>query len=397
MNIRWDYRFGTFPAETARRAELETLVEAWWMAFRERASDLNELFGKRSEWDLPAWMVETLGAIDPALMWEFGPAMNTKGHRLVITPESRRDLRPLVRHIIGVAPEMEGWEFYDHRLAESLDMARLAVEARCGRPCQLTEVAVSLAEGNRVDLRFSGPDVRGNEGAAENEAFVLAETLLGEETLDCWIGEISVHPRPKRGFLSLVGKGRPEPDSVPLEQMKRQVDDAIGSVIRTLTDRATESETGSWSLLELKPERKDDYPQQADLFVAKTPSLDLWRATRADGFYDKRFSRHGETFCYLKLDGSAGLDEEKFADKGEIEDAMDALLRPAGWGCQIGGGTGLKYSYVEMALKNCAKALPAVRQRLADGNVPKRSWILFHNCEREIEWIGVYDDSPAPP
>jgi hypothetical protein len=397
MNVRWDYDFGTLTEEAARRAELESLVDAWWTAFRKRANDLSDLFGKRSEWDLPAWMAETLRAIDPALMWEFGPAVKSEGHRLVITPESRRDLRPLVRHILRVAPEIEGWEFYDHRLAESLEMARLTVEARCASPCQLTEVAVTVSEDNRIALRFSGPDVRNNDSGAEGEAFVLAETLLGEEVLDCWIGEISVHPRPKRGFLRLVGKGQPEPNSVPMEQLKRRVDAAIDSVLETLTDKSTESETATWSLLELKPEDKDDYPQQADLFVAKTPNLDLWRATRADGFRDKRFSRHGETFCYLKLDGSAGLDEEKFADKGELEDAIDALLRPAGWGCQIGGGTGLKYSYIEMALTDCAKALPAIRQRMAEGNIPKRSWILFHDCERATEWIGVYDDSPAPP
>jgi len=32
-------------------------------------------------------------------MWEFGPAVNKEGHRLVITPESAHHLRPLVNRI----------------------------------------------------------------------------------------------------------------------------------------------------------------------------------------------------------------------------------------------------------------------------------------------------------
>lgn len=397
MTIRWEYQLGERPGETERRLDLEALVAAWWSAFERKSGALVDHFEGRTQWDLPQWMSETLNAIDAELMWEFGPALETKGHRLVITPEARRDLRPLVRYILSRAPRLEGWEFYAHRLPESLKMARQTVEARCGKSSALSEVAVSLGEHHAIALRFSGPAVHRDEDFAQREAFVLTETLLGEELLNRWIGEISVHPRPKRGFLQLLGRARPEPESRPLETLQAKVAELILGVQGGLRDIVTASEADPWTLLELEPEKQDDYPWQQDLFVAKTPNLELWRATRADGFYDERFGRSGETFCYLKLDGSQGLDKEKFADKSEIEDALDALLKPAGWGCQIGGGTGLRYSYVELALKHRESALPAVRDLLARGNVPRRSWILFHNCELEHEWVGVYDDSPPPP
>ena len=44
-------------------------------------------------------MEDTLQAIHPSLMWEYGNAVRGPGHRLVITPESRRFLRPMVRTI----------------------------------------------------------------------------------------------------------------------------------------------------------------------------------------------------------------------------------------------------------------------------------------------------------
>ena len=397
MTPRWDYGFGLHAEEVNRRRELESLVAAWWSAFRERSGALDDLFARRSRWDLPGWMSETLQAIDPELMWEFGRALKTKGHRLVITPEARQDLRPLVRHILREAPVIDGWEFYAHRVPESLEMARQTVEARCKYSSELSEVAVTLGNHNLIDLRFSGPSVSRDEKLARHEAFVLAETLLGEELLDSWIGEISAHPRPKRGFLRLIGKSSAEPESVPLAAMKERVDDLIDSVRKGLPDIVAQSEGDEWSLLELKPEQQKDYPAQLDLFVTKTPNVGLWRATRADGFYDVRFSRLDDKFCYVKLDGSEGIDEEKFADKSEIEDALDDLLKPPGWGCQIGGGTGWRYSYIELALRNCERALPAIRTLLANGNVPRRSWILFHNCDQSTEWVGVYDDSPPPP
>lgn len=394
---RWDYQIGVAEDEATERRELESKVAGWWSAFSDKRHEIDDLFNRRAKWDLPEWMAETLQSIDDELMWEFGGAIRTEGHRLVITPEVRRDLRPLVRYVLRQAPQLEGWEFYAHRLPEPLDMARETVEARCGRPSELREVAISVGDHNRIDLRFSGPSVEQDEDFARSEAFVLTETLLGEEVLDCWIGEISVHARPKRGFLRLMARPRPEPDSVPLEEMREKVELAIASIRAGLVDVVTASERDRWALLKMKPEKRDDYPGQSDLFVTKTPSVPLWQATRADGFYDARFGGLGEKFAYVKLDGSEGLDEEKFAAKSEIEDALDELLKPAGWGCQIGGGTGWRYSYIELALKDCGSALPAIREMLAAGNVPRRSWILFHNCEQETEWIGIYDDSPPPP
>ena len=111
----------------------------------------------------------------------------------------------------------------------------------------------------------------------------------------------------------------------------------------------------------------------------------------------RSFSRCGETFCYIKIDGSEGLDEEKFADKAQIEDALDEVLRPDRLGCQIGGGSGLRYSYIDLALADLERGIDVVRKRLQKGNVPRRSWIQFFDADLAAEWVGIYDDSPPPP
>jgi hypothetical protein len=150
--------------------------------------------------------------------------------------------------------------------------------------------------------------------------------------------------------------------------------------------------------VQLQPEQSDDSVEQRDLFVGKSPNLALWKATHSGGrFSPERSSRCGELFCYVKLDGSQGLDDEGFGDKSEIEDALDAELMPARLGCQIGGGTGLRYSYIDLALTDVDQGIQAVRRRLQAGKVPNRSWIQFFDSDLAAEWVGVYDDSPPPP
>jgi hypothetical protein len=43
------------------------------------------------------------------------------------------------------------------------------------------------------------------------------------------------------------------------------------------------------------------------------------------------------------------------------------------------------------------RAIPVIRDVLRAGRVPKRSWLQFFDDDLAEEWIGVWDDSPAPP
>ncbi len=228
-------------------------------------------------------MERELNTISQDLMWEYGPAVSGNGHRLVITPEAKMHLRPMVQTLIERARKLPGWEFYSYRLAEDAKMAEQTVSAR------------------------AGGDISGT----------LAKAMIGQHN------RISV---------------------------------AIGT------------------------------------------NEGRWRAFHQDNrFYSERYSRHGEIFCYLKLDGSGGLDEEKFPDRASIEDALNETLIPKCVGCVIGGGTGLLYSYIDLALADVDAAVPLILSRLRAGNINRRTWLLFFDACLGDEWIGVYDDSPVPP
>ena len=390
--MRWIY--AKTPEELAHRREKIALARAWWKEFEKRADDLNQLFAGKQDWDLPKWIAETLQRIDCGLMWEFGPAINGPGHRLVITPESESELRPLVCSILENAPDIPGWEFYGHRLPEPPVTALAMVKARQGAAITGWR-CVACSSGAKIDLYYL-PSEQINDGALfDGYAFVLTESLLGEAVLDQWIGVICAISE-----VDLHKETRGEGEIVELAEFKAHVDKLIEARRDSLPDKPLVVEVNDEAqgrVYQYKPEKADDYDQQEDLLTGIGIVDGLASAVRRPGFYSSSFSRRGEVFCYLKTDGSDIAPEDSFEDRASIEDAIDAAIRPEFLGCVIGGGTGLRYSYVELALTDVEQAAERINNALRDGGISRRSWLLFHDCELCAEWIGVYDDSPPPP
>jgi hypothetical protein len=409
--MRWLYFDSSNPGEAAAHAAVVHKIDQWWNAFAAKTEDLDDLFASRSQWDLPDWMHQHLNAISPHLMWEYGPAVTGEGHRLVITPESERHLRPMVQTVLERAPKLAGWEFYAYRLPEDVEEASRMVEARTRGDLSGTLATAMIGEHHRINLCYHSPDTSGpdDQQAFEN-AFVATETLLGEEALDKWVGAITVESlRKPAGIGKLLRRNRRAgPGLLALDRLKPTVDALVAAIqdqlpdvpLYTLHSDDDSADSGNrWAVFELKPAQQDDYPHRDDLLVAVTGNVHVWRAFHEDNsFYSERFSRHGESFCYLKIDGSEGLDEDGgFSDRGSIEDAGNEVLIPARAGCVIGGGTGLRYSYIDLALTDVDAAIPLITRRLRPGKIARRTWLLFFDAPLAHEWIGMYGDTPAPP
>jgi hypothetical protein len=408
--MRWRIIDPNNQAEQAERAKIVARIDAWWAQFQKATGHLDALFSKKpgsafkNSDDLVRWMDKYLHGIDPALMWEYGQAVHTKGHRLVITPESAHHLRPLVKTILKRAPQISGWEFYPHRLPEDAAATHQAVEARTGVDSSDYQVRIARGDDNRIDIAYFSPSISSPEDEnASKAAFVATETLLGEELLDKWVGAIEVGPLKKPSAIgSLFGKKAVDVKHlIPLDRMK----DTFDAVVHSVRDQLPAEpqwktiENAEWGSVSLEPAEQDDYPERQDLIAAVTGHRAMWMpAHKGILFFSDRYSRCGETFCYVKIDGANGLgDDCPFADRGEMEDAIDEALKPEKLGCTIGGGTGIRYSYIDLALVDLGRGLQAIRKRLRSGRIPKRSWIQFFDSDFAAEWVGIYDDSPASP
>jgi hypothetical protein len=393
------------PANTGEAAEREVIIRkivAWWKTFQAKTDDLSALFSGNSKWDLPDWMHRHFSAIHPRMMWEYGPALEGDGHRLVMTPEAAYHLRPLARAIRKLAPVIPGWEFYEFRLPESLELTEHAVQGRVGCSVSDFKVKVSRGELNRIDLEYSSPSLTiKDEQTGFNAAFVATETLLGERLLNEWIGGIDFKPGKVGGLKGMFSSTKDLSHFLGLDRLKDTVDALVGSIV----DQNPPQPHFEWAceetpctLWELKPEEAEDYLRQDDLLVGRSVHPTMWMSAHSETFFSsRRFSQCGELFCYVKIDGAEGLGDGGFADKSEIEDALDASLKPEKLGCTIGGGTGLRYSYIDLALTDTMKGIQVVRRSLQAGKVPKRSWVQFFDSDWRDEWVGIYSDSPAPP
>jgi hypothetical protein len=114
-------------------------------------------------------------------------------------------------------------------------------------------------------------------------------------------------------------------------------------------------------------------------------------------FDSRRYSRVGETFCFLKFDGEGRKIASRMDERKEVEKSVGKALVDAELGCVVGTGTGKKYSYLDLALTDVAASLPIIRERMRDCGVATRSWLLFHDAHLSDEWVGIHEGTPPPP
>jgi len=387
--MRWKfYTSGERPEEDAQRAVIVGRIDAWWEAFAAKAEELDRMFTGSSEWDLAAWMGKTLQRIDARLMWEFGPG-NSNGHRLVITPEADHHLRPLVDEILKRAPTLPEWSFFAHRRAEGVEQMSLAIKSRTGVEPAFTGVGLAPGECNRIDLAFQFPRsfLEDHRDLAHTQAFLAAESLLGEDLSTDWVGVLEaaaevVQPLPsaalRRAFIMLGAEQRSRIPAQPY------------------LDRL---ESLAWTEIDLKPRKQEDYLLRYDLGAAVTCAPELWRNAHSDQlFWSGRFSRSGETFCYLKIDRGDPLRRSAVGKRIKLEDELNKALRPDRLGCVIGGGSGRRYNYIDLALVDVRAAANAICDVLRQAGLKtRRAWLLFFDTTLSAEWIGMWPDSPSPP
>ena len=320
-------------------------MRRWWQTFIESAAGVDKHFSKRAEFDLRALM-NVLNEVDPHLMWEFGPAITKQGHRLCITPESRPELRPMLNVLLDCAPRLDRWEFYPYRLRDTPETDPIIIDGRTKISRDGVTASAARGRGNRVDVRYFLPEsAMADDRAAQSFAFYSTERLLGEETLDVWIG----------GIAAIAETAPPQAGSMcmPLTRLTPMVQ----SVIQSITDQLPafprfahqephdpQYPQGGVFKLPPPPERVD-YPGWSDLMFATSREVPLWQACHAKAaFYSRRFSKHGEEFCYLKIDRSQNPDLATVAERAKIEDTLTHRLTEAQLGCAAGGGTGKVYS-----------------------------------------------------
>ncbi|HVW37763.1 MAG TPA: hypothetical protein VHB99_10680 [Pirellulales bacterium] len=260
---------------------------------------------------------------------------------------------------------------------------------RFGGKLQKVRAAVRPGYFNLVDLRFFVPSWDLEQTPFLGAVSRAMESVLGKKTFARWIGDVDAQPLAANDS-GLLG----------LEELPAAVCQMIEDAQAAMPERPWHEleRADGWLPVEYEPDEAADYADQCDLVAGISVVPWMWQnALSAIPFDSARHSRCGERFCYLKMDCTSGWHYAKFADREEIEQALDASLRSGRLGSVVGGGAGLRYSYIELALANVAQAWREIREILLEGRLPKRTWLLFHDAALSARRLGLYDDTPAPP
>lgn len=418
--MRWLFLEPERRSDVARRERYVRLIDRWWRVFADESKSLiasidspeAQLFAERIQ--------ERLAQIDSRLCWEIGPGAAGKPHRLVITPETDMELRPLTQTLLERAPELPAWEFYSHRLAESAEMLPHTLEHRVGRVPRDLKAFVEVAGPRKLSVRFVSADFSDTEDdePAETDcaaAFVAAETLLGEEFVDQWIAFVGVEPAdPSDGSTFEILFGRPMPqEGLAPEELR----EACWKAAQALRDKSPEEpffrRTASlvWNDVDVPadghalaalfaPDEAEECaePIEAlDLVAARTLDLELWKAFQQPLFFSASWSRAGETFGRLKLSASAPGRE---LELDRLARDLDSALKAESLGCVISVGAGERFGYLDVALVNLPTATRRIqawgREKFANSCIGVDSWLLFHDAYLSGEWIGLAETSAAP-
>jgi len=385
--VRWIFWDPSDPEEAREHARIDAAIDAWWCWFASRIPEI-----ERREAGLSRTELEEIGtrlqAIHPELCWELGPDHPGGGWSLAITPEGCHGLLPLVRTVVERAPRLDGWRWIEQREPVHPGSVAGAVLARTGYDLAGARVSVTPGRVRRTDLRFHSQHFESSEDrAAFRAVLVAAEAALGERALDSWVGAVSVE------------RGKGDASAIPLEELG----DAFKKVVYAAqAARPNEpywrcGKDENWFLVKRKAIEKDDYAGREDIFIAQTVDPEIAQTVVLGfPFSSECFSRHGERFIFVKFDGSGGY-QAQVANRSAVEEAIEGALLREELGAQVGGATGLRYFYIDLAVTDLRRAVEVIRPQLRALELPRRSWILPMDADLSGEWIGVWDDTPPPP
>jgi hypothetical protein len=170
---------------------------SWWSSGRERVAQAIDSGGFDDR--LIGEISAAVDTIHPAMAWELAPG-RTAQHAFCISPEGNAEVRQAALRWLASAPPPDAtWEFFASKQAAQ----RLMGLDIGGRPFDLEEtraIASWDAARRRVDVRLWHPRfTEAPERVRLQVAFVFLDSLLGEDDVERWVGQIDILEAPTGG------------------------------------------------------------------------------------------------------------------------------------------------------------------------------------------------------
>ena len=396
--MRWLFADLGNELEVQKKRQIDAQIEAFWQTF---GRDTKQLLKSARESDggiLYNWMREHLHAIHPGLLWEIEFDEEKNAAVFIITAGGSHELRLLVETILKSAPKLKNWSFSAYKNPNDLTLVR---DSRIPGDWTDTEVFLERNKAHCVDLTFVSPKfISDNDKADFFTAMILAETVLGEEVLDKWIGNVFTRAKRKSRLKTIMRVVRPEVvkhTKTNIIDLPKAVKKMVDQIKSALPDKPLwQIESQSFTIDTVTPDEVEEEGRPPSRLTTVTITPDLTRAVQSRiSFHSCAFSNFGEIFCYIKIfDLDSPLDHP--AKYSEFEMYLDQKLRQAELGCATGSGVGVDAAFIDLMLVDVKASIPLLRAAAKKFGLPQRSWLLFHDIYWRDEWVGMSEFTPLP-
>ena len=186
-----------FLRRDSARSQTPSDFWAWWSSGRDRVAHAI------TTGTLDARLVDEIGravrTVHPAMAWELAPG-TTAQHAFCISPEGNAELRQVAIRWLSSAPPADAtWEYHASRQARSTLMG-LQIGSRHFDLEEMRAIASWDASHRRTDVRLWHPAFSAEpETVRLQVSFLFLDSLLGEDDVERWIGEIRLLEAPIGG------------------------------------------------------------------------------------------------------------------------------------------------------------------------------------------------------
>lgn len=179
-----------------KRQQIDTsLIEDFWSWFASEADNLAGLLDAAKSEELAEILDPRVARLHRDLAWEVGPGKKSP-YSLTITSAGNRSLRADTDRIVTVAPDLPGWEFYPTRQPGEMPKEVKLHDRDTTVPTQHWKFSPKDdLDSGKIDIIIADEHlVMTDKNSAFAAVFIVLDALLGEDTVEEWIGKITFVP-----------------------------------------------------------------------------------------------------------------------------------------------------------------------------------------------------------
>ena len=396
--------FGT-TEEIAAKEQMEARIIKFWQDFAAQSEAIASAFHQNDVQKLVDLINAILKPIHEEMMWEVSCDSLPSSDRLVLTEtaEDNFGLRPLNKAIIDAAPEVNGWRFTEFKVP----LPGFMITSHTGVSRDFGEATGTITETpyGCFDLTIRSKNFRKENDLEDwHDIFLLCPSRFGEELFEVWVDGLFTAPdpvAPRSAFGNLFGRRRRKPDEAqgatdqvfqPLAELASTLALAVAEKVDNLpAEPCWQRQFASTTVMQAS---KPDVVGRLS-FTAPYPEVISSYANRFT-FHSANFTRYEEKFAYLKMVGSF-TDTDTLEKRYALEEEIDRQLRAGRAGCVTGGGIGNGVSFIDLMISDLPAAVEILRSECSRIGLPETSWLVFLDTFWADEWVGMSENSPAPP